>query len=593
MCGIFGILSSKNENYLKQIVRIGSNSLKHRGPDGHGEFIADSIGMAHRRLSIIDLGLGKQPMFNETQNLCIVFNGEITNHSLLRKQMEFEGEDFKTNNSDTEVLLKLYEKEGQECLKRINGFFSFAIWNKKKKELFIARDHLGIKPLYYSRYNNEIIFSSEVKSIIKIFKYLKKDIVLNKNLFNEYLVFGNIAGTRTLYKDIYELEAGTSILIKDNKIIKKKYWNNFIHLNLYKNKNILEYVEENISNIFKEWTASDVNVGMLLSSGIDSNLLYKILSIIKKPEIFTAKFENNNNLIDEDVILADEYKVNLKKKNVILIKNKSIKDRLLNISKRMDFPLQNFNSMTFMAICEHIKKTFGPKVIFTGDGADEIFGGYERYFHISEKFFKYNNKVDLIFSHNISALPRIKLFTKINKNDFKERYKIFDRLKSKSVINKLIEYDQLTFLKGYLSRADEIGMMFGLEIRSPYLDHRLVNIMNALDSKYKILKMKQGKVIYKYLLRLICEKYLPNKMIWKKEKIKFNFPTCNAFYSGVYKDMYNQLITKDSNVSKYFDLKGLKKLLDLHKNEFESQNDHSNTLSRILSLELWLRKNSK
>lgn len=594
MCGIFGIISSKNENYLKQIVRIGSTSLKHRGPDGHGEFIGNSIGMANRRLSIIDLRLGKQPMYSENGNLCIVFNGEIINHSSLRKQMEFEGENFKTNNSDTEVLLKLYEKEGEECLKKINGFFSFAIWNKKEKELFIARDHLGIKPLYYTRYDNEIIFSSEVKSIINVFKFLKKNILLNKSLFNEYLVFGNIAGAGTLYKDIYELEAGTSVLIKDNKIRKKKYWNNFIDLNLHKNNNdIVEYVEENILNIFKEWTSSDVDLGILLSSGIDSNLLYKILSIVKKPKIFTAKFEKSNNLFDESAMLISKFKFNLNKKNIILIKNKSINDRLLSISEKMDFPLQNFNSMTFMAICEHIKKTFGPKVIFTGDGADEIFGGYERYFSISERFLKHKDKADLIFSHNISAIPRIKLFTTINKNDFKERYKIFDRLKSKSVISKLIEYDQLTFLKGYLSRADEIGMMFGLEVRTPYLDHRLVNIINALDSEYKILKTKEGKVIYKYLLRLICEKYLPNKMVWKKEKIKFNFPTYNMFYSGTYKEMYNQLITKDSNVSKYFDFKGLKKLLDLHNNEFESKNDHSNTLSRILSLELWLRKNSK
>jgi len=593
MCGIFGIISSKSTNYLKQIVRIGSVSLKHRGPDGHGEFIGDSIGMAHRRLSIIDLRFGKQPMYSETRNLCLIFNGEITNHLLLRKQMEFEGENFKTNNSDTEVILKLYEKEGQECLKKINGFFSFAIWNKKKKELFIARDHLGIKPLYYAICDNEVIFSSEVKSIIKVFRYLKKKILLNKKLFNEYLVFGNIAGNRTLYKDIYELEPGTSVLIKDNKIRKQKYWNNFIDLNLNKNNNIVEYVEENILSIFKEWTASDVNIGILLSSGIDSNFLYKILSTVKKPQIFTAKFEKSNYLIDESAMLPSELKVNLTKKNIILIRNKSIKDRLLSISEKMDFPLQNFNSMTFMAICEHIKKTSGPKVIFTGDGADEIFGGYERYFNISEKFFKYKDKTDLIFSHNISALSRISLFTKTNKNDFKERYKIFDRLKSKSIISKLIEYDQLTFLKGYLSRADEIGMMFGLEIRTPYLDHRLVNIMNVLDSKYKIFKTKDGKVIYKYLLRLICEKYLPNKMVWKKEKIKFNFPTYNVFYSGVYKEMYNQLITKDSNVSKYFDFKGLKKLLDLHKNEFESKNDHSNTLSRILSLELWLKKNSK
>ena len=219
MCGIFGLISNKDKNInLKNICNYANEIQMHRGPDLSGTFFDENIALSHTRLSILDIKKGSQPMIDSRSGLTIVFNGEIVNYISLKNDLSNNFKTFLTDNSDTEIILKLYELYGDKCVDYLKGMFSFAIWDTKKKKLFLARDHLGIKPLYFSETNYGFIFSSEIRTICKINKEIfKLKNEIEKNLLNEYLVFGNIYGEKTLIKDIYTLQPGHTLSIENRK----------------------------------------------------------------------------------------------------------------------------------------------------------------------------------------------------------------------------------------------------------------------------------------------------------------------------------------------------------------------------------------
>ena len=221
MCGIVGVISKKNSTSVSpQIVTDMCDIISHRGPDDHGIYVNENVGLGHRRLSIIDLESGHQPMFSQDQRHTIVFNGEIYNFQELKNNLQSRGVHFKTH-SDTEVILELYRQYGKECAKLLNGIFAFCIYDKQSKEIFIARDHAGVKPLYYCNNNNHFIFSSEIKAI------LKSGLVhaeCNKDKINEYFIFREVAGEETLFKNIYSLPPGSYMSLKNGNISITQYW---------------------------------------------------------------------------------------------------------------------------------------------------------------------------------------------------------------------------------------------------------------------------------------------------------------------------------------------------------------------------------
>ena len=594
MCGIFGLYSEKNKlekSCINKISNFVLKSLNHRGPDENGSiFLDNKLLFCHTRLSIIDLANGKQPMKSKNGNT-IIFNGEIVNFRELRNQLINDGENFSTN-SDTEVILKLYEKHDHNLLKFIKGMFAFAIWNPKKKELFIARDHTGIKPLYYMQNKDEFYFSSEFKALNRLSNFRGYSFLPNEKLFDEYLIFGNLSFENTLYKNVSMLPPGHFLKYKKGRIFKKKYWEHFQEskngklTNFLSEKDILSNLENLLEKTFLEWSSSDVPMSILLSSGLDSNL---INSIFKKKNIDLRKycviFPDNKELVNEKELLKKKLNLEVNQDQTIEIFEKDIPNNLEKLINHMQYPLQNFNSITMMKICEHIKKHSGTKVLFTGDGADELFAGYQRHLDVSEKYSRDKNPHDLILGKNFLTIERMKLFTRKKLSlQIDERLGIYRNLKSKDIGNKVLEFDQKSFLPGYLDRADKIGMMFNQEIRVPFCDDRIVNFANEIPWNMKI-----SDGTFKKILKKVANNFLPEDLIWSKTKYKFNLPIYSSFSDGKLKSMYKDLINKNSKISKFYDYKGLLKLLSMHQKEFETSNDHSNTLSRILSLEIWLR----
>ena len=271
MCGIFGFLKYQTVDLDTENAHM---SLQHRGPDEKGVYQDENIFLAHHRLSIIDPSSGKQPMFDENKSLVLIYNGEIYNYKSLRKELIDKGYRFKTH-SDTEVLVNLYKEFGEECLQKINGMFSFAIWDKDKRKLFCARDRLGIKPFYYADTDKAFFFASEIKALVNA-KHISNEICLPA--FFDFLSFQYISGPHTIFSQIKELEPGHSLTIKSGKLYLESYWNILEREETEPDKeSALEHVENLLRQSIKDRLVSDVPFGVFLSGGIDSSLILSFM----------------------------------------------------------------------------------------------------------------------------------------------------------------------------------------------------------------------------------------------------------------------------------------------------------------------------
>ena len=574
MCGIFGLAVDKNQNINnKKYLDEALDLLSHRGPDQSGTYFDEQVYLGHQRLSIIDLSKGKQPMFSNDGRYIITFNGEIYNYKKIRKSLRKKGYFFKTN-SDTEVILSAFDYFGFECLQYFNGMFSFAIWDTLKKQLFLARDRFGMKPLFFSMQKNKIIFSSEIKSL-----YKSSIIPFNPKYenFNEFLVFGYIAGEETLHENINELEPGHYLTWSNSNYSKNQYW--FLKPNNILSNYSIDDALDKLENAVDTWLTSDVEVASLLSGGIDSNILAAIADKnLNGVTTFGGILENDKKNNEELLIKISSE--NLRGKHYsIKIKDQFLVDNFFKLINHFDDPIHDSNYFSLMALCSKIKKDTNIKVVLCGEGADEIFGGYKRYKKFSNHF---NNKSidNLIYSYNHVAIPRLKLLTKDPVIISQKRYDIFQEVISEDIFNTLLLYDQKTFLGSYLHRQDRVGMMYGLEIRTPYLDHHLVNFINSISSKNKYNAQYQ-----KLILRLIGDKIVDKRIIWDQKKIAFSFPTSNLLKNGFLKVLFKKNFKNGFLLENIYDVNGISTLF----NEQSKGIDHSNTLWRILCLEYWLR----
>ena len=574
MCGLLGLVAKRNKIiHYKSYLDNALDTLTHRGPDQSGVYYNEKVYLGHKRLSIIDLDSGEQPMISSDGRYIIVFNGEIFNFEKIKNSLKNKGYFFKTN-SDTEVILSAYNYFGHECLKYFNGMFSIAIWDSLKRELFLARDRFGIKPLFYAKQSDTIIFSSEIKAIYKTGLLNFKPKYDN---FNEFLVFGYISGEETMHYNINELEPAHYLIWSDKIFTKKQYWN------LKPEKILLDYnlddASKKLINAVDTWLTSDVEVGSLLSGGVDSNVLAMIAS--KKLKNITTF----GGILEHDPENNEENLINIALKKLkgdhysIKIKNKFLENNFFKLIDHFDDPIHDSNYFSLMAICDEIKKYTNYKVVICGEGADEIFGGYERYIKFSKQYEK-NSFDNLIYSYNHVAIPRLKLITQDPVIISRRRYEIFNEIRSDDIFNTLLYYDQRTFLGSYLHRQDRVGMMYGLEIRTPYLDHHLANYINSITSKKKYNSKYQ-----KLILRLIGEKIIDNRIIWDNQKIAFSFPISKLLKNGFLYFQFKRLFKNGFLIEEIYNLNGISKLLHEHSKGI----DHSNTLWRILCLEYWLQ----
>ena len=369
MCGIVGFtnnISNSDEVLSKMMDRI-----KHRGPDAYGKFIDDDIALGHRRLSIIDVSSsGDQPIFNEDGSLVIVFNGEIYNYKSIRDELIEKGHKFSTN-TDTEVLIHGYEEFGEKLLNKLRGMFSFVIWDKNKKELFGARDFFGIKPMYYANMNGTLMFGSEIKSFLEHPKFVKE---LNTAALESYLTFQYSPASETFFKNVYKLPPAHYFKFKDGHFEAKKYWD--VHFNADELPKLDEWVDR-ISDTFHDSVEAhkiaDVEVGSFLSSGVDSSYVAAIADVDKT---FTVGFGTDEKY--NEIGWAKNFSKYIGKENTSkVISPEEYWNSLSMIQYHMDEPLADPSAVALYFVCNIASEKL--KVVLSGEGADEIFGGYNVY----------------------------------------------------------------------------------------------------------------------------------------------------------------------------------------------------------------------
>ena len=528
MCGILGKISlNENLKINKSYFLKSLSLLNHRGPDDEGYFINNNIAFGHKRLSIIDLSKGGvQPMFSADKSSVICYNGEIYNYKELKNSLKEKGYKF-NNKTDTEVLLNGLIHEGPKFIEKCNGMFAFAFHNKRKKISYIFRDRIGIKPLFYSIKNKEVIFSSNVNSLLSLDKINKK---LDIESVSSYFSFRQPIQNKTFFKNIFSLEPGHYIEIRQNKVNIKKYWDyNDFFLESFEDKGERFYKEklyDLVQSSVKYRLISDVKIASLLSGGLDSTI---IASIINK--------EIGKNFLAYSIGYSykdyNEFKFSkiaaksLNMKHMVLSTNaeKYFED-MEKLIKLRGQPLTIPNEISQYQLCRLIKKK--ATVVLSGSGADELFCGYGRIFSSTDDFkkikdkkiFKNLNQKKKFFINVKSRYGRknfsnylehfLKLYNytddnikkkllhsdfdheKINQNIRSYFKKIFDNVNTKSYLIKMQYFFQKYHLKGILEREDMASMASSIELRVPFLDQRIVEFAATIPSKYKIKLLKKN-----------------------------------------------------------------------------------------------------
>ena len=577
MCGINGIISKRKDK--EKIIKEMNNKIIHRGPDNEGIYIDDNIALGHRRLSIIDLNTGNQPIYNEDKSIVIVYNGEIYNYKELKE--ELTNHTFITN-SDTEMLVHAYEEWGPSFIKKLRGMFAFSIYDKNKEEVFIARDHFGIKPFYYYKDKNNIVYSSEIKAILA---YPDYKLELNKEMLGAYLTFSFTPGPDTFFKGIYKLKPGHTMTINtktgDYKI--EKYFD-LTFSNTDKTFNeVVEEISKSMKESVKYHLISDVEVGSFLSSGIDSSYL---VSLAKPDKTYTVGFTNKKySEIDNAKDLCEKLGIN----NTSTIINKEEYLKALNdVYYHLDEPTTDACSIAVYFLSKLASKDV--KVVLSGEGADEFFGGYNSY---DDNPY---TKLPLWFRKMVATickiLPKNKYtrylirrgmsledsYASVNRNfyddELKDVLKYKNYLKNKEIledtyteykkeneINKKLTIDIKYWLPDNIFNiVDKMTMAFSIESRVPFSDIEVFKISSKLNKNYKI---RNGMT--KAALREAAKKDIPNES-YKKKKLGFPVPVRewireDDFYNDI-KESFNLDIAKE-----LFNTDYLIKMIDEHKNK--------------------------
>jgi asparagine synthase (glutamine-hydrolysing) len=553
MCGITGIYNFTGQSIDKNKLVEITDIISHRGPDDSGYFIDEEIGFGHRRLSIIDLSQsGHQPFLSRDGRFSMVFNGEIYNYKELIPLITSRGVKIESN-SDTEVLMYLLILYGMDVLEFVNGMFAFALWDSVKRDLILCRDRLGVKPLYFSKHNSNLVFSSEVKSLIKFGIPAK----INESAFEEFFTFRFVAGSNTLFDNIHKVLPGEFIHVTQTGLEKKRWWNLKTKVNTIDSEKIsqpLNWFEETFESSLKYRMVSDAPVGMLLSGGLDSSSVAYSLKRLGFDDLntFNVKMDDYHN--DESVLagkLSAELGFNFFTKSFG-------SEELLNLIKEstwyLDEPLIHMNDPHILGISKLANTKV--KVLLSGEGADEILGGYVRFkaprlikrysfilkslnltksyikdkrIHKLLRYSEFNDIKNLIRFNSsntfLSDLKELGLHLGHDKFEFRESV-ISDAMElySNNIERQLMYFDQHTYLQSLLDRNDRATMGASIECREPFLDFRLVEGLANLPSNYFV-KGKKGK----YLLSNSIGKSLP-EYIRNFRKVGFSVPWNDYFF---------------------------------------------------------------
>ena len=584
MCGIVGEYFFNNKCGDHNI-ELMLNKIKSRGPDYSGFKIKDHICLGHSRLSIIDLSrASNQPFEDKEADLSMVYNGCIYNYIDLRNKLIKKNHSFKTSG-DTEVVLKSYIEWGKECLNMFEGDFSLAIWDIKKRSLFLARDRFGVKPLYFSYSKKFFRFGSTLQSII-----VNKDIDMKldpKSLHMHFSLHAVVPAPNTIFENIKKVPPGHYLIInEEKKVILEKYW----ELDS-KDNNLIEDENEAISlirdllskSVEKRLSASDIDVGVLLSGGLDSSLIVALAKDkFPKLKTFSIGFEDDKEEKGSEFFYSDQVakKFNTNHQKYI-IDNTVVLSKLPDAFKSMSEPMVAQDAVAFYMLSELVSKDV--KVILSGQGADEGFAGYFWYKKIALEENNYNNFLKHYVDRSDAELRE---FLKIKfKNDYTSRL-VQDKLNlinSKTLIGNVLNLDITTLVvDDPVKRVDNMTMAWGLEARVPFLDHDLIEASAKIDPRLHL--KRNGKNI----LKAISDNILPRDIISRK-KGYFPMPALKYIRGEYYDFVCDILNSRKCNNRNLYNRKYIEKLLKMP-NNYKTAID-GNKLWHAAATELWFQEN--
>ena len=625
MCGICGIFYPDPRRRVERDTLEEMNGrIAHRGPDDAGFFVEGNVGLAMRRLSIIDIATGHQPISNEEDNIWIVYNGEIYNHQEFRSAMEARCHHYRTK-SDTESIIHLYEEYGPDCVKHLRGMFAFAIWDRRKRKLFAARDRLGIKPLYFRYDGKALLFGSEIKTILA---YPGVKAEFNRSTLAEYLAFGYITGAETMYSGIEKLPPGHTLEVDENgKLTITPYWDltvapdNDSKPREYYVKTYRELLEQCVSSHLM----SDVPLGVFLSGGLDSSAVAALTTKIRKEPIETFSVGYGEEEFSELRFARQVAEHIGSKHHEVRLSREEFFQSLPKLIWHEDEPIVWPSSVSLYFVARLARERV--TVVLTGEGSDETLAGYTRY-----AWTLLNARMDNVYRSLTPAFLRSWVRSGINtlplgaslhrklEHTFLGRdgaswpafyydnfYSAFSAAEqaellsaeareaagdayagsmqyweksSGDMLHRLLYTDIKTYLLELLMKQDQMSMAASIESRVPFLDHELVEFTASIPAKYSI----QG-LAGKFILKSAVEDLLPRDIVYRQ---KMGFPTPWAYWlAGPQLDDLERMLLEPRTLSRgLFKAEVLRRMFAEHR---AHRRDHGNRIWRLLNLETWLR----
>ncbi len=625
MCGIYGEICLNDNGQLNPSHERHLAILHHRGPDESGFWENQSVFVGMCRLSIIDLAGGQQPIWNEDKSCCIVFNGELYNFLDLRPELETKGHVFSTN-ADTEVILHAYEEWGIDCLERLNGMFALAIWDGNRQRLFLARDRIGEKPLYYYRDANRLVFGSEIKAILGD-KSIPR--AVNPRGMVNYLTFGYAMAPETMYQNIFKLLPGHYMVVEGGEVHTAEYWDvgyepQILETALITESNLVERLQFLLDDSVRRRMIADVPVGAFLSGGVDSSTVVALMTrhATDSVKTFSIGFDYGeafNELPDArqtaDVLGVEHHE--------IFVQDIDLVGTLQKLVYHYDEPFGDAAGFPLYLLSNYARQYV--KVVLSGDGGDELFGGYSRY--ANEQFaVRFQRFPELLTKNlagamvkNIQPLKRYKpILNKLSINDPVRRYISWLSVFTHEMQGELLEGDVNDLLNGYdphvpfhghfsnlngmsasdhlnrlmyidvktrlvdsfMEKTDKATMACSLEARLPLLDHRIVELAFQIPSKYKVRGQSNKRIFKKAISNLV-----PHHVL-NKPKRGFAVPKA-PWFQGELKDFTFEVLFDDHTVHRgYFQPAFVEKMWQDH---IEGAHNWGSQLWLLLNFELWHR----
>jgi asparagine synthase (glutamine-hydrolysing) len=619
MCGIAGVVSTTREsNITEELVRHMCNQIVHRGPDDEGIFVCDGAGLGMRRLSIIDLSGGHQPVFNEDRSAWIVFNGEIYNFPELRPDLENRGHRFYTR-TDTEVIIHLYEEMGADCLQKLRGMFGLAIYDRRRRKLILARDRLGKKPLHYALLNNQLYFGSEIKSILAVAPQLAE---VNSQGLLEYLYYGYVPDPITAFSRIQKLPPGHLLEFENGEIRIRRYWD-LPPYNTHSPKSeeeCLEELEHRLLEATRIRLISDVPLGAFLSGGTDSSTVVALMARASSGPVktFSIGFKKDDfNEAQYARMVAQKFGTDHHE----MILEPDVVQTVEHLTSSLEEPFGDSSMLPTYYVSQMARQHV--TVALSGDGGDELFAGYDRYrVHSTRRIFEhvpewarrfYRDRLFPLlprsmkgrkFSYNIclpwreryvdglAFVPAFERDSPLLSDDFRQvlrrsddpqnvllRY--FADAPARDPVSELLYVDTKTYMVAdILTKVDRMSMLNSLEVRVPILDHQFLEWVTGLPPEWKLHGRTQ-----KYILRKLAERVgVPREVLYRRKQ-GFSLPLMHWMRHEL-RDVLMILLEPRSLQRGYFEEKGIRTLMNDYLN---GGREFSGRMWRLLIFELWHR----